>query len=49
MGRMMASLLMVDDLPEKLKGPASTKKSYVPWGVEGLVYEPLADPVSQTA
>ena len=46
MGRMMASLLMTDDLPETLRGPASTKKDYVPWGVQGLVFEPLADPVA---
>jgi alkylhydroperoxidase family enzyme len=45
MGRLMASLLMTDALPEKLMGPASTEKKYVPWGVEGLVFEPLADPV----
>jgi AhpD family alkylhydroperoxidase len=44
-GRIMASLLMTDDLPEQLRGPAATTTKYVPWGVEGLVFEPLADPV----
>jgi hypothetical protein len=45
-GRLMASLLMTDSLPEKLMGPASMEKKYVPWGVEGLVFEPLAEPAS---
>jgi AhpD family alkylhydroperoxidase len=45
MGRMMASLLMTESLPEKLQGPASMEKKYVPWGVEGLVFQPLADPI----
>ena len=45
-GRMMASLLITDDLPDELRGPASTKRDFVPWGVHGLVFEPLADPAS---